>query len=650
MRINHLVLAGLLAFFLGSTFAPQAKSLVQAQTFDLTIQYVEGVPDESGLAYNVDVYLTLLDEMGNPVKGLTTDSFNVQEEEGGGQKVDIQTVSDAKDRPINLVLVMDTSRSMDGARITDTKTSAASFFSNLIGPDDQAAVMIFDDVVGSQVSFTNDPETLTSGINRINATREAGGACLYDAAFSAVEILSKQPASNRAVILFTDSKDETLTSRPCSKHTLKDVTTLATDGRAHTPIYTFGLGPNIDEEALKAIADQTGGLYMYIPDSAQIANSFQMLEDRLQSQYVIRYSSSLSPGLHTLTISLNQLGQVFEDKYDFLLPSLPTQIKFLSPNDGDTVSGQLQISVSLTAPTGTSIDRVDFLVNGAIAGSDETKPYEIGLDTTQLPAGAMTISAIAYDRDNKELAKNTLNLMIEEPIKQIVPSPAVETQNSPTPAPAITNNPIALLAIIISGLSIVSISLLIFFLLRQQKQSTILAVETFIENKPMPSSQGIPVYHPSEEEKIKSKSETQALGALTIQASDDTSLIGQRFEINAPLITLGRSADNDLNFPNDKPVSRHHAEIYQISGKLYLRQVEMADASGTAKPPTYGTYLNKTPLATESVALKTGDDIQLGKRVRLKFESYSLNIDANMMTMDDNDLTNPEDIDKTQMQ
>ncbi len=102
----------------------------------------------------------------------------------------------------------------------------------------------------------------------------------------------------------------------------------------------------------------------------------------------------------------------------------------------------------------------------------------------------------------------------------------------------------------------------------------------------------IPVYRKVEEDRRSSSLELESdvLGALTIEASDDESLIGHRFEITASLVTLGRSADNDINFLNDKPVSRHHAEIYQISGKLYLREVTTADSSGSAQPPKYGPF------------------------------------------------------------
>ena len=42
------------------------------------------------------------------------------------------------------------------------------------------------------------------------------GTCLYDAAYQAVEMASTTPPGRRAVVLFTDGKDETASGEQCS--------------------------------------------------------------------------------------------------------------------------------------------------------------------------------------------------------------------------------------------------------------------------------------------------------------------------------------------------------------------------------------------------------------------------------------------------
>jgi hypothetical protein len=55
-------------------------------------------------------------------------------------------------------------------------------------------------------------------------------------------------------------------------------------------------------------------------------------------------------------------------------------------------------------------------------------------------------------------------------------------------------------------------------------------------------------------------------------------------------------------------------------------------------------------MGSEAALLKTGDVIQLGKRVRLRFESYRQELDTNAVTSDDEDALPPRDPDETEAQ
>jgi hypothetical protein len=136
-----------------------------------------------------------------------------------------------------------------------------------------------------------------------------------------------------------------------------------------------------------------------------------------------------------------------------------------------------------------------------------------------------------------------------------------------------------------------------------------------------------------------------AFGMLGVTGSDDASMIGHRFEITKPLTTLGRSADNDIPFPKDSPVSRHHAQIEEGGGGLFIREVESADQSGNPKRPTYGTFINEHPIGTDPVLLTSGAEIRLGKRVRLRFEAGQKLMSGSSKTMDSFE---PPDPDATQ--
>lgn len=647
MRPNRFVISVKIAILFTVLLATQANGLAQS-AMTLVAHYVEVTPVGDGVTYKINLYFSVLDQSGNPVKDLNAESFKLLED---SQMVEIQEFGIVAESPINIVLVMDTSGTMSGARIKDAKDAAINLVSALMKSDSQAAVVTFDDEVETQINFTSDKKTIADGINRINATRGAG-ACLYDAAFAAIQAVSTLPIGNRAVVLLTDSRDETSSLAICSTHTLNEVIKAAAEGETRTPIHIISLGTDIDSETLKKIANQTGGLYLFSSDSPQLANTFQYLSDRLSSQYALTYLSVSRPGAHTLGVRINQSGASVQDTRNFLLPALPAQITFTKPFEGETIDNLLELEVVLSTQGEIAIGRVAFEVNGKEAGADDTKPYELEVDVKQYPVGIMTVSAVAYDLNNTEVARSSLNLVHAEAL--IVPSAEVIPPVSATPTSPETSNLMVIMAIILSGVSIFAIVFLLFFLLRQQKKEQAWNVED-LENgdKTIPSFQRATVHRQVDEyrEPASLEIESDALGALTVEASDDSSMIGHRFEITTSLVTLGRSADNDINFPSDKPVSRHHAEIYQISGKLYLREVETAGVSG-ATPPKYGTFINQKPLGSDPVLLQTGDEIQLGKRVRLKFESYTRNIGADALTSDDydTDVTVADDIDKTALQ
>jgi VWFA-related protein len=644
---------------LGIVASMPASGLAQSG-MNLIAHYVEVLPAADGSSYNVNVYLSVLDTLGAPVPDLQAENFVILED---GQKVEIQKSGPLTEEPTHVVLVMDTSGSMDGAFIKAARNAATSFVSGLKS-NDPVALLTFDDQVKIRKDFVADQAAITAEIETINAKTESG-TCLYDAAYSAVAMFDTHPPppGNRAVILFTDGRDETPNGARCSKHTVQEVIELASKGELRTPIFTVGLGleKKIATDVLKSFAEQTGGLYVYSPNSGDLTGAFQEFSNQLRAQYVLTYQSISAAGEHKLAVSLHLAGSEAPPPDDrgtrvFLLPVLAPHISFLSPAEGETIHDQLKISVALSSQGQTLIQRVSFEVNGVLAGSDDTKPYELELDAQQYPAGVMTVLAIAYGENNVELARSSVNLLHEEILEATAVLPMEEpvlVATAPGPEEDTrTSNPMIAMSIFLSALSIVSIGLLIFFLVRQQNRAKVQELESYVAgDAPMPSMQGIPVYRKVEETRKTGSTGpgSDVLGALTIEASDDSSLIGHRFEITTPLVTLGRSADNDINFPSDKPVSRHHAEIYQISGKLYLREVEMADASGMARPPKYGTFLNKSPMGPEPALLKTGDEIQLGKRVRLKFEAYQQASDEDASTYDDM-TASADDMDRTQEQ
>ncbi len=94
--------------------------------------------------------------------------------------------------------------------------------------------------------------------------------------------------------------------------------------------------------------------------------------------------------------------------------STPPTVAITSPKSGATLSGT--VTIPAPASDNTAVARVDFTIDGALAGSDSTAPYTFEWNTTTVPNGAWhTISAQAYDaagnsastRDSRATVSNT---------------------------------------------------------------------------------------------------------------------------------------------------------------------------------------------------------------------------------------------------
>jgi len=72
-------------------------------------------------------------------------------------------------------------------------------------------------------------------------------------------------------------------------------------------------------------------------------------------------------------------------------------VAITAPAAGATVAGT--VTIAATASDDTGVERVDFLLDGALLGSDATAPYAIAWNTTGTTDGAHTLSARALDLD-----------------------------------------------------------------------------------------------------------------------------------------------------------------------------------------------------------------------------------------------------------
>jgi Ca-activated chloride channel family protein len=234
----------------------------------------------------VDVYVSVTDADGQPVKNLMPEDFSLEED---GQPVSLTHISRAGEQgPVTAVLVIDKSGSMNHANKMKAAREAAIAFVQLMRPEDATGVIAFNTQVTTVQPLTDDKESLIEAIKGIEAVDDTA---MYDALHEASAML-KPVSGRKAVIVVTDGMSNS------DQRTREETLTLV--GEQGISIYTIGLGDpsqgtetyaGIDEPTLKAIAEESGGIYTFAPNPEDLRSLYELLSLRIQNEYKLTYRS-----------------------------------------------------------------------------------------------------------------------------------------------------------------------------------------------------------------------------------------------------------------------------------------------------------------------------------------------------------------------
>lgn len=164
--------------------------------------------------------------------------------------------SEAK-KPVDLVVLMDTSGSMEGEKIASARSSLIQFV-DLMDDRDRLEVILFSDEMITLTNLSPLGEKREEVRNRISGVIEGGDTKLY----SAVELAYKEveakgnPDHIRAIVALTDGKD---TASTVSLPELLDRIGAQSESGDATKIFTIAFGRAADREVMEQIAEITGG-------------------------------------------------------------------------------------------------------------------------------------------------------------------------------------------------------------------------------------------------------------------------------------------------------------------------------------------------------------------------------------------------------
>jgi len=163
---------------------------------------------------------------------------------------------------VDVVLAIDTSTSMvqgrtsSGGTKLDAAVEAASEFVALLRLDagDQAAIVAFNDSATVLARLTSDRAALDAALGAISTAEHTCLVCAVDVAATELASERHDPSNTPVLILLTDGKSN---PRPASEAVARS----ATAKQAGIVVFTIGLGSELDDAALAAIASQPSYYY-----------------------------------------------------------------------------------------------------------------------------------------------------------------------------------------------------------------------------------------------------------------------------------------------------------------------------------------------------------------------------------------------------
>jgi Ca-activated chloride channel family protein len=255
----------------------------------------------------VSIFATVTDAQKRLVPNLTQDDFTIFDNE----KPQPVVYFDASIRPINVVVMLDTSGSMT-LTIDLLKQAAEQFLLRLL-PEDQARVGAFNDKIQFNSRWTNDRDQLITDAKNLDY---GNGTRLWDAIGASLDEL-KQIDGRKVILVFTDGDDTESKMR---------LGTIIDRARAEeVMIYAIGLASKFmgtttkPDSGLRKISDESGGGYFELKRATDLAPTFTKVAQELHSQYVIGFTPTLLDNkVHKLAVKMKQPGMTAQARRSYL--------------------------------------------------------------------------------------------------------------------------------------------------------------------------------------------------------------------------------------------------------------------------------------------------------------------------------------------
>ena len=301
-----------------SSGTPQAPGTEQAPQ-QATPSDEEGTYTLKTNVNEVNLTFTVTDHHGHFINDLRQQDFALLDDQRAPAQV--YSFTQQTNQPLRVGIVVDASTSIR-ARFKFEQQAATEFLLDILRPrTDRAFIMGFDVTAYVTQGFTNNPDLLETGLNRL---KPGGGTALYDAVYKAcrdqmLNAVPQQAEVRKALILLSDGDDNQ------SRAYLDDSIKMCQ--RAETTVFTISTntGPTRErgDDVLKKMAQSTGGSAFYPQRLEDISNEFHRVEEELRSQYSLSYKPAdfrADGSFRTIYLTALKSGYVVHARTGYFAP------------------------------------------------------------------------------------------------------------------------------------------------------------------------------------------------------------------------------------------------------------------------------------------------------------------------------------------
>jgi VWFA-related protein len=242
-----------------------AGCLILAGAGSLTAQFTSSTTA-------VEVYASVTDASGQPVRGLAQADFEILED-GVPQRI---TAFAAGAFPLRVAVAVDHSFSMAGPPLTASKRAVRSFL-GVLRPADESVIL----GIGSRVSVISPlAATRERQAGDINALSAWGTTPLHDAVIQSIDA-TDAASGRRAVVIISDG-DDRYSETPASA-------VVDRARRANVLIYPVAFG-RTQPQLFIDLAKVSGGRSFHVRESRRLDETLHTIASDLHEQYFLGYS------------------------------------------------------------------------------------------------------------------------------------------------------------------------------------------------------------------------------------------------------------------------------------------------------------------------------------------------------------------------